>query len=165
MAPTQTNPINTVTLNGKRGKPKLVKPFVHAVNTDAIRVEKAGFLFKAALDDDHLALGVTPYFIAGQRTWHYDLVMPDEIRFCLLGSINADGHFTILFEPGEHFTPEAKSTYAECYIRFAQFLFAWGLEGDGPFDEITVQFLSEAGLFASAPVSLAELAALVLAAE
>ncbi len=155
MASLPTNPFTKVTLNGKTGKPKIAKPFIRALNTPAILIEKAGFLFKATVDGDHLILGVTPYFIEGARTWHYDLVMPVENEFTLIGSVNADGHFSIFFKPtSDELTPAQKTNYADNYIRFARFLHASGLRSEGPLDEITIQLLTEANLFAPIPESI-----------
>jgi hypothetical protein len=163
MANTPANPFRKVTLNGKRGKAKIAKPFIHALNTPAILTEKAGFLFKATVCGDLLVLGVTPYFIEGQRTWHYDMVMPAENEFTLLGAINADGHFTILFTPiSDELTTFEQIAYGDNYIQFAQFLLASGLESEGPLDAITIQLLTEANVFHTPPTSLAELARLSL---
>ncbi len=159
MLPTFPNPITKVTFNGKTGKPKLVAPLIHALNTPAILIEKSGFLFQATIRGHRLILGVLPYFIDGQRSMHYDIKLSVKTQFTLIGNISADGQFTILFRPDcDELSPEAKRTYADSYVPVARGLRTGGLLSDGPLDAITIQLLTEADLFPTTPQSITELA-------
>ncbi|MCU0857562.1 MAG: hypothetical protein MUC65_04060 [Pontiellaceae bacterium] len=93
------NAIRKVTLNEKTGGPSVAADWVHALNNDRIVKEKAGFLFKASFDGDHLMLAVVPTLIQGVRSHHYNLHPAKEDVFTLIGEVTAQGVFTILFKP------------------------------------------------------------------
>ena len=61
--------IRKVTLNRKRGG---TEGLIRALNDECIVREKAGFLFKASFDGEHLMLAVAPCMIHGERSMHYN---------------------------------------------------------------------------------------------
>ena len=91
--------VRKITLNGKRGKASIATGLICALNDECIIREKAGFLFKASFDGNHLMLAVAPCLINGERTMHYNMHLKKEDAFTLTGDINAQGVFTILFKP------------------------------------------------------------------
>ncbi len=146
--------INKVTLNGKTGD---ASGWIRALNDECIVREKAGFLFKASFDGDHLMLAAAPCLINGERTMHYNMHLKKEDALTLIGDVNAQGVFTILFKPDSR---DQVSADAKIYIgrfrRFAAFLLQNGYTGDGLLDEVTQGILEELGL-SLAPQTLAEL--------
>jgi len=149
--------INRVTLNGKTGDASTAKGWIRALNDKRIVHEKAGFLFKASFDEDHLMLAVAPALINGERTMHYNMHLGMENQFTLIGDVNAQGFFTFLFKPDsmdQLITQSARFIYI-CR-RFAGFLLENGYTGDGQLDEVAQGVLKKLGL-SSAPQTLAEL--------
>jgi len=150
--------IKEVTLNGDTGSHKMAADFIHALNDPGILTEKAGFLFKTTVCGDRLMLGITPYFINGERMYHYDVSLPVENEFTLIGSINAEGVFTIFFRPESlNIPPEKKEVYSDSYVIFARFLLENGYAGKGLLDGVTLKTLEETALFVSVPETLIEL--------
>jgi hypothetical protein len=148
-----------VTLNGEAGKPSLAASFIRALNDAALITEKGGFIFKALIDSRRLVLGVTPCFIDGRRTYHFDTKLPGEDEFTLIGSVTPGGVFEILFKPASlEISTDSARKYADSYIMLARFLLENGYSGMGKLDQVTVGMLHEAGLFCPAPESLFELA-------
>jgi len=146
--------INKVTLNGKRGG---AADWIRALNDPNLLREKAGFLFKAGFDGDHLMLAVLPTMINGERSYHYNQHLEKEDAFTLLGDVNAEGVFTILFKPESREQAQANSEkYLEQFRRFAAFLIDGGYTGDGVLDEVTQGLLESLGL-SPAPETLAGL--------
>lgn len=153
--------VREVTLNGKTGKPSIARRFIEALNDERIITEKGGFLFKALAAGDRLVLGVTPCFIDGERTYHYDSQLPGEDEFTLIGSVTPDGTFEILFKPlSKELSTEDIRKYADTYVILARFLLENGYSGHGMLDTVTVSMLREAGLFHPAPEDLAGLASI-----
>jgi len=147
--------ISKVTLNEKAGD---ASGWIRALNDERIVREKAGFLFKAGFDGDHLMLAVLPTMINGERSYHYNQHLEKEDAFTLLGDVNAEGVFTILFKPESREQVEADSEkYIELFRRFAAFLVESGYTGDGALDEVTQGVLKSLGL-SPVPQTLVELA-------
>lgn len=154
--------VREVTLNGKTGKPSIVRDFIDALNDKRIITEKGGFLFKVLAAGDRLVLGVTPSFIDGRRIYHYDTQLPGEDEFTLIGSVTPGGTFEILFRPlSRQLSSEDIRKYADTYVILARFLLENGYSGQGRLDPVTVSMLREAGLFHPAPEDLTGLAAAV----
>ncbi len=146
--------INKVTLNGKTGD---ASGWIRALNDECIVREKAGFLFKASFDGDHLMLAAAPCLINGERTMHYNMHLKKEDAFTLIGDVNAQGVFTILFKPESREQVAAQAEeYIERFRQFAAFLIENGYTGDGALDEVTQGLLESLGL-SPAPQTLAEL--------
>ncbi len=149
--------IRRVTLNGKTGDASAAKEWIRALNDPWIVTEKSGFLFKASFDEDHLMLAVAPALIHGERTMHYNLHPETENGFTLIGDVNAQGFFTLLFKPDNLKQLVAEpARFVEVCRRFAGFLLENGYTGEGRIDEVTQGILKELGL-SSAPQVLADL--------
>ena len=152
--------VREVTLNGKTGKPSIARSFVAALNDERVIAEKGGFLFKALAAGDRLVLGVTPCFIDGERTYHYDSQLPGEDEYTLIGSVTPDGVLEILFKPlSRILSSEDIRKYADIYVMFARFLLENGYSGRGILSTVTACMLRETGLFHPVPENLVELAA------
>jgi hypothetical protein len=148
-----------VTLNGKTGKPSIATGFIGALNDERIISEKGGFLFKILAVDERLILGITPCFVDGVRTYHYDTRLPGEDEFMLIGSVTPRGSFEILFQPlSGDLSPEDAVRYADSYVIFARFLLENGYSGQGRLGSVTIDILGAAGLFQPVPEDLAGLA-------
>ncbi len=151
--------VREVTLNGKTGKPSIARSFIEALNDERIITEKGGFLFKALAAGDRLVLGVTPYFIDGGRTYHYDTLLPGEDEFTLIGSVTPYGTFEILFKPlSIKLSSGDIRKYADTYVMLARFLLENGYSGQGRLDAVTISLLCEAGLFNPVPEDIIGLA-------
>ncbi len=151
--------VREVILNEKAGKPSVARSFIRALNDELIITEKGGFLFKVLTAGDKIVLGVTPCFIDGERTYHYDTQLLGEDEFTLIGSVTPDGTFEILFKPlSTELSPEEIRKYADTYVMFARFLLENGYSGQGRLNTVTVNMLREAGLFHPVPEDLAGLA-------
>jgi len=92
-------------------------------------------------------IAVVPALIHGERTYHYALRLEQENVFTLIGEVNAQGVFTILFKP-ESCAAAMKHhrEYIEQFRRFAAFLRLAGYDGTGLLDEVTQGLLHELGL-------------------
>jgi len=146
--------ISKVTLNGKADD---ASGWIRALNDECIVREKAGFLFKAGFDGDHLMLAVLPTLISGERSYHYNQHLEKEDVFTLIGDVNAEGVFTILFNPESREQVEADSEkYIGLFRQFAAFLIENGYTGNGALDEVTQGILKKLGL-SPAPKMLLEL--------
>ncbi|MBT8043016.1 MAG: hypothetical protein HKP10_07720 [Kiritimatiellales bacterium] len=149
--------ILTVTFNGKTGDSAVAAAWIGALNDARIIQEKAGYLFKASFDGSHLMLAVNPCLIHGERSRHYNQHLDKEDALTLIGTIDAQGIFTILFHPeSREQVAERATEYIERYRRFAAFLFDNGYKGCGPLDEVTQAVLQNLGLD-PAPQTLAAL--------
>lgn len=152
--------ISKVTLNGKSGDVSVAQGWIRALNDPRIVQEKAGFLFKASLDGDHLMLAAAPCLINGERLHHYDQHLEKEDAFTLLGVVNATGVFTILIKPDTREQVSAcRETFLNVFRQFAGFMLDQGYAGEGRLDEVTQSVLIS---FGSNPPSttLSELASL-----
>jgi hypothetical protein len=153
-----SNAVTRVTFNRNSGDASAAREWIRALNDPRIVQEKAGFLFKVSFDDNHLMLAAAPCLINGERSYHYNQHLEKEDAFTLIGDVNAQGVFTILFNPESREQIAADSEkYIELFRRFAAFLFESGYTGDGPLDEVTQDVLKQLDL-SPAPASLAELA-------
>ncbi len=146
-----------ITLNGTTGGLSVAKDWMKALSSARILTEKAGYLFKASLDEDHLMLAVAPCLINGGRSWHYNMRLEQENALTFLGDVNAQGVFTILFKPD---SMEQLAAQTDEYLRrfrsFARFFADAGYRGKGELDEVTQGVLLQLGLNPP-PQTLAEL--------
>jgi hypothetical protein len=138
---------HTIVINGKSGSLSLAGDWIRALNNPQILKEKAGFLFKVLAEDDRLMVAVVPALIHGERTYHYALRLEQESAFTLIGDVNAQGVFTILFKPEScEAAMKHQRDYIEQFRRFASFLSLAGYNGAGLLDEVTQGLLQELGL-------------------
>lgn len=143
--------IKKVTLNGVAGGCSVAKPWISALHDEKLVLEKAGFLFKAGLDGDRMLLAVEPCLIQGERRYHFNMHLAHEDAYTLIGSVNAQGEFTILFKPeSRDLSAEQCARYREVFAAFAGLLLDGGYVGDGLLDEVTQSVLGAVG-FAPVP--------------
>jgi hypothetical protein len=141
------NVINKVTLNGNAGGYSVAQDWICALNDERIVREKAGFLFKASLCEDHWMLAVAPCLINGERSYHYNMLLEQENQFTLIGSVDAQGAFTILFKPESRESVErSAAVYIGVFRQFAKFLGDTGYTGRGALDEVTQRVLKQLGI-------------------
>ncbi len=150
--------VTSVALNGKSGDPSLVSDWIRALNDERVVREKAGFLFKACFDAERLLLEVAPFLIHGERTYHYNMHLEKEDAYTLIGMVDAQGVFTLLFKAeSPTLSTDQRESYERVYRRFAAFILEAGYAGKGLLDEVTKDLLVELGI-SPAPVTLAQLA-------
>jgi hypothetical protein len=136
-----------VTLNGAAGGLSVAKGWIKALNSRRILTEKAGYLFKASQDEDHLMLAVAPCLINGERSWHYAMQLEKEDTLTLIGEVNAQGVFTILFKPESREQLAAQTDeYVAHFRRFARFFADAGYRGEGGLDGVTQDLLRRLGI-------------------
>ncbi len=139
--------VRNVTFNGKPGGPAVAAEWIGALNDARLTAEKGGFLFKAAFDSNHLALAAVPALIHGERSYHYNLPVEKEDAFTLIGDVNAQGVFTILFKPESLAAAvQQAAEYIERFRSFAAFLEAAGYTGAGQLDQVTQGVLKSLGV-------------------
>ncbi|MBI9019868.1 MAG: hypothetical protein JEZ10_01260 [Verrucomicrobia bacterium] len=139
--------VRKVTLNGNRGEPAIAAEWIRALNDGLILTKKAGFLFKASWDEDHLMLAVAPCLINGERSYHYNQHLEKEDAFTLIGEVSAQGVFTILFKPeSREFAIQQAGRYIDLFRRFAEFLRQGGYAGEGKLDDVTQGVLKSLGM-------------------
>ncbi|MCF7849933.1 MAG: hypothetical protein K9M45_13860 [Kiritimatiellales bacterium] len=139
--------VNRITFNGESEGRFDAAAWIAALNDPRIVTEKSGFLFKASLDGDHLRLAVAPCLINGERSYHYNMQMEGEDAFTLIGAINAQGIFTILFKAeSRELSVKQIARYVDTFRRFAAFMRNAGYAGEGRLDEVTQAVLKRLGL-------------------
>ncbi len=138
--------IAKVTFNGVDGRCTVARPWIQALNDAKLVLEKAGFLFKAGLTGDRMLLAVEPCLIQGERRYHFNMHLAHEDAYTLIGSVNAQGEFTILFKPeSPELSPGQCARYREVIGTFAAFLLDGGYTGEGLLDEVTQALLGAVG--------------------
>lgn len=155
----QPSRIRRVVLNGEPAAGRQVRAMVRAIGDARILVEKGGFLLRAAVDGETLALAVIPCIINGARTHHYEMPLPVENAGTLMGGVTAEGAFTLLFRPESVPVPPAQvAAVADTAVQLARFLLEHGYAGPGPLDGVTQGCFAEIAAFAALPSTLADLA-------
>jgi hypothetical protein len=138
-----------------------VSALISAFNSRSILTEKGGYIFKAASDSKKLHFGVLPHFLEGERTHHYDIELPRKFSEVLVGTLNPEGVFSILFIPKNKLLGnEELSSYRMMYIDLAAGLIERGLNITGCLDSVSVMMLRDSGVIPDAvlPLTLAKLA-------
>ena len=138
--------IAKVIFNGIKGGVAVAKPWIGALNDKALVLEKAGFLFKAGVDGDRLLLAVEPCLIQGERRYHFNMHLAHEDACTVIGSVNAQGEFTILFRPeSRELSALQCARYRQVIGAFAGLLLGGGYAGEGLLDEVTQSLLRTVG--------------------
>ena len=139
--------IRNIIFNGTSGTPALIRPWVNALNDPRIVTEKAGFLFKALLYNDHIELAAQPCLINGERLYHYNLLLSTDDPCILIGDVNAAGIFTVLFKPNKGgLTDDQKKRCRNGLKTLAELLLLQGYKGEGLLCDVTRMVLPEIGL-------------------
>jgi hypothetical protein len=148
----------TTILNGKRATGKALRQMARALADRKLLGERGGFLLKATLKDEGAWLSVVPCILNGARTYHYDMKLAEETAYTLIGAVNANGVFTLFFQPGPAGLGEdARGEYLKAYSRLAALLFDNGYDGEARLDWSTRRLLEESEVARPAPESLAAL--------
>jgi hypothetical protein len=139
--------INHVTFNGKRGGLHAASAWICALNDEKLTAQKGGFLFKAAFHENELVIAAVPTIIDGERSYHYNLHPKYEDAYTLIGGVNAQGVFNILFKMDSHAKlPEKAHIYLDLYCRLADFFIKANYSGAGRLDDVTRHVLEEMGV-------------------
>lgn len=146
----------TFFLNGKKAGRSITRDMMNALNSPSIRTEKGGYLFKSLLLENQFYLGILPSFHQGDRTYHYQIEMPQG-KGMISGVLNPEGIFTLLIIEKQEFSESLKEAYRKSYQALAEELLAAGLNPPGPLDDISCQLIKQLDLFPNAPGSLQDL--------
>jgi hypothetical protein len=132
-------PLHTLTFNRQTGGPELVDAWIGALNRPDLVQSKSGYLFKAVLRDPHWMLEAVPCLINGERAYHHTLLPGTDAETALIGTVNAQGVFTLLIRPGKSPAPTRPPPAAALHLlqRFARLLLTRGYCGTGMLDEVT----------------------------
>ena len=153
--------MNRIYINNKKANLNTIKAMIEAISNKTILTEKGGFLLKVTVLADQIYIGIIPNFINGERTYHYDIEIGVENEFTLIGAINNQQIFTLLFKPiNPILSGKAKELYYTAYKEFADFLFTNGYKNIGELDWITQKILTESEVCSNNIKTLKELAAL-----
>lgn len=147
-------------LNGRPPTPGIIRQVRAAVLDPGILTEKGGYIFKAALADDILHIGLLPTIIGDVRNVHHAINLHVDVHLIINGFFNVDGTLgMILLKPGEKpcLTAEDRPAARRLMIRFCQCLQSWNLPDELPLDTITELMLHEAGLSTENPSTLKQL--------
>lgn len=154
--------INRITLNGNTTSQAELKNVFSALYDTAILAEKGGYIFKSLIKEDHLYLGILPYFINGQRALHHDIELPED-PFTLIGFINSNSSLGLIFKISKEkldqgLSHEEVHSYREQYIRIARFFLEYNFPKDFEIDIMTQQVLIDLKILPVVPANLGELA-------
>jgi hypothetical protein len=122
----------------------------------AVVTRAGGLLFKAGSEPGALQLLVRPWFVDGQRTYHYDMILPDAADPTLAGDLTSSGRLALLFGPDV----EDLAALRGLCVALAAALLDAGLEPTLPLEAVSRQALHEVGLVDQPPATLGELARL-----
>ncbi|MCK5801572.1 MAG: hypothetical protein KAI66_02010 [Lentisphaeria bacterium] len=154
--------ITRVVLNQAKMKKKELASVIPALSDRNILAEKSGYIFNSSIVGDSLFLGILPYFISGQRTYHYEIELPDRGKCVLFGFITPNGTIALLFKPEEdtyngELLPGMADIFCDNYVRLARFLVENGFSCAFELDFVTKNVLEEIKLFAELPATIREL--------
>ena len=157
--------LTRILLNEKEKSAKDLKTVITTLSDHDMLIIKSGYLFNSSISDNCLCLGLLPYFIDGQRTYHYDIDLSVKGKCILFGFINPNETISLLFKPRKDtyngtFLPGIADIFSDNYIRFARFLVENGFSGSFELDFSTKNLLEETKLFEDTPSTVKELALL-----
>ena len=154
--------IDKIVLNELETSTDEFRSVVSALCNKTVLVEKGGFLFSALIKENTLYIGILPYFIEGERAYHYNINLPEE-KHILIGFINSNASIDIYFkltkEEMENGIDEELLTYfRQSYISFCKILIEHGFEEDLPFGPLTINVFKETALFPNIPKNIKQVA-------
>ena len=136
-----------IIFNEKSGPTSIVIPWIAALNDPRIVTEKAGFLFKALLHEDHMELAAEPCLIHGERLCHYNMPLKQNHPATLIGTVSSTGEFTVLFKPDKGGLTDGQKVHCREGLKaFAALLLEQGYTGEGRLCDITKMILPKIGL-------------------
>jgi hypothetical protein len=138
------------------GRDQLVRQLAAILEEKALQAV-GGILFKAGTAEDAFHLSLIPNFYEGERGYHYNIHIPCEDEFTLIGGISPQRELTILFKNRE-VDDAARDIYRRNYRMLVQLLLESAGEQPFAFDWITVQLLREQEIFPTVPETLEDLA-------
>jgi hypothetical protein len=142
-------PPSRTLLNGSEAGPAELARLAHAFADTRRLTAQGGLLFRAAVVDGALLLGVLPAFADGTKRYHYEIPLPAEPRFPLLGTVTPDGAFSLLFRPRARVLNAAeRAGYGDVCVLVARCMLASGYRGPGRLDSATRLLFAETSLFA-----------------
>jgi len=155
--------IKNIVLNDEEKSSKDIKAIISSLSDYKILILKSGFIFNASILENSLYMGILPYFIEGERTYHYDIHLPLEGKSLLYGFINSNKTLDLLFKPNSetyngYFLPGIADIFRDNYIRLARFLIKNGFGRHVAFDVGTQNLFEETKLFANIPKTVEALA-------
>ncbi len=155
--------IKKINLNFKDISMKEFKKIVKSISNPKILTEKGGYLLQAIIENEILYLALQPSYINGQRTYHYDMVLPVESKISYSGGINIDETFSfMLIIDREIFLKGIGETIKQKlranYVKVAKLLIINGFPDSFALDWGTKNIIEELSLFSKEIITLADLA-------
>ena len=155
--------LSRIILNNTEKSPKELKSIIFSLSDHKILILKSGFIFNASILDDSLYISILPYFIEGERTYHYDIHLPLQGKCLLYGFVNANKTLDLLFKPASEtyngcFLPGIADIFCDNYIRLTRFLIEDGFRRHFKSDLGTQNLFEETKLFANIPKTVEALA-------
>jgi len=128
-----------------------IKKIITSLSDPAVIQTKGGFLLKSYLDGTTLYLEILPYMINGERTYHYNMHLPESAEFGLSGFINSNKSITLLpIVSGdfakEGFTEKQKKGFLNQIIQLCHYCIKWGFDDNFAVDFVTGQILTQLGV-------------------
>ena len=115
-----------------------------------------GILLKAGISDSTFYLGILPNYHEGEVSYHYDIHLPVENEFTLIGGITAKRELTILFICID-VDDEKRVEYRRAYRVLARIIDQCAGYNTVTLDWVTVDHIEEQQIFNKIPENLADI--------
>ncbi len=146
---TRSLQLKRATLNRDMLPVNELREILTAVADPKVLAVKGGFLIKLALQGQVLDLALLPYQIDGQRTYHYNMILPEECACILTGFINTNRSITMMIDQPHDKTSrqplsvEQRKAYLQSFLDFADLFIRHGFDPGFELDLITNQILQK----------------------
>lgn len=127
-----------------------------AILTPGSIIATGGILFKAGVSGSTFCLGILPNYHEGERGYHYNIHLPVENEFTLIGGITAQRELTILFICTD-VDDEKRVEYRRAYRVLARIIDQCAGYNTVTLDWATVDHIEEQQLFNKIPKNLADI--------
>jgi hypothetical protein len=127
-----------------------------AIFTPGSITATGGILFKAGISDSTFYLGILPNYHEGERSYHYDIHLPVENEFTLIGGITGKRELTILFICTD-IDDEKKVEYRRAYRFLARIIDQCAGYNTVTLDWVTVDHIEEQQLFSKIPENISDI--------
>ncbi|NQT59460.1 MAG: hypothetical protein HQ557_10820 [Bacteroidetes bacterium] len=148
--------VGRLVLNRKPITPGDLQERLTAIFSPGSLTVTGGILLKAGLSDNTFFLGILPNYNAGERGYHYDIHLPVENEFTLIGGITAQRELTILFKCTD-VNDEKRVEYRRAYRVLARVINQCSGNDAVTLDWITVKLIEEQQVFSKIPENLVDI--------
>lgn len=136
--------INKIILNRDLIANKEIKRIISSLADKSILTAKGGFLIKSTVIGSVIHLAVIPYQIDGERTYHYNMIMPENAEYILTGFINSNLSLTLIIDNKKYkeLNRVQKKEFLIQYVLLSKFLIENGFNKNFSLDVITLQVIN-----------------------